>query len=340
MTDVAAHRADKVIQWGMRRRDTLPLLIALWSTVDARSQQAGKVYRIAWLSNSPYATTLLWPEFVRGMRERGLMEGQNFTVEHLTSEGHSERFAALAAEAVQRKVDVIVCAGTPAAMAARNATTTIPILFFYVGDPIASGFVASLARPGGNVTGLGGLSPAIYVKQLELLKEVVPKASRIAMLFNPTLPHHAAVRADAESAARSLRVTLRRFELRSPEEIDVVLAAVARDKTDALLILGQPFLFPQRDRLARFGIDQRLPAIIAFEEVADAGVLMSYGSRIVDDMRRLPHYVDRIFKGAKPADLPVEQATRFYLTINLRTAKAIGLVIPIALLQRADKVIE
>lgn len=273
------------------------------------------------------------------MRERGWIEGQNFTVEHLLSEGHSERLPALAAEAVQRKVDVIVCAGTPPTTAARNATTTIPILFFYVGDPVGSGFVASLARPGGNITGLGGLSPETYTKQLELLKEVVPRASRIAMLFNPTL-HHAAVRADTESAARSLRVTLRPVELRSPEGLDDAFARVARDKPDALLILGQPFLFAHRARLARFAIDQRLPAIIGFEEVAETGVLMSYGSRIIDDVRRLPHYVDRVLKGTKPAELPVEQATRFYLTINLKTAKAIGLAIPQSMLLRADHLIE
>ena len=324
----------------MRRRHTLSFILVLCSApLAAQGQQSGKVYRLAWLSNSSYATTLLWPEFVAGMRERGWIEGKNFTVEHLTSEGHNERFPALAAEAVQRKVDVIVCAGTPPTTAARNATTTIPILFFYVVDPVASGLVASLARPGANVTGLGGLSPETYAKQLELLMEVGPRASRIAMLFNPAM-HHAAVRADAESAARSLRVTLRPVELRSPEELDEVFARVARDNVDALLILGQPFLFAQRARLAMFAIDRRLPAIIGLEEVADAGVLMSFGPRIIDDIRRLPHYVDRLLKGAKPTELPVEQPTRFYLTINLKTAKAIGVTVPPALLRRADQVIE
>jgi putative ABC transport system substrate-binding protein len=324
----------------MRRRNTLAVMLAAAAApLGAHAQQAGKVYRIAWLSNSSYATTLLWQEFVGAMRERGWIEGQNFSVEHFLSEGHSERFPALAAEAVQRNVDVIVCAGTPPTAAAMKATTTIPILFFYVGDPVGSRFVASLARPGSNITGLGGLSPQIYVKQLELLKEAVPKASRVAMLFNPTL-HHAAVRADTESAARTLKVTLRSVELRSPEELGDSLATIAREKTDALLIMGQPFLFGERARIAKFAIDQRLAAIISFEEVAKAGILMSYGWRIVDDIRRLPHYVDRIFKGAKPAELPVEQPTRFYLTINLKTAKAIGLAVPPSLLRRADEVIE
>ena len=324
----------------MRRRDTLALMLVIGAAPPAaQGQQAGKVYRIGWLSNSSYATSLLWPEFAGGMRERGWIEGQNFTVEHLLSEGRSERLPALAAEAVQRKVDVIVCAGTLPTTAAKNATTTIPILFFYVGDPVGSGFVASLARPGGNITGLGGLSPETYTKQLELLKEAVPRATRIAMLFNPSL-HHAAVRADAESAARTLRVALRPVELRSPDGLDEAFAIVARDKPDALLILGQPFLFIHRARLAKLVIDQRLPAIIGFEEVADSGVLMSYGPRIIDDVRRLPHYVDRVLKGTKPAELPVEQATRFYLTINLKTAKAIGVAIPQSMLLRADQLIE
>jgi putative tryptophan/tyrosine transport system substrate-binding protein len=325
---------------GMRRRDTLPFILAFCTVpISTQGQQAGKVYRIAWLSNSSEATRLLWPEFAVGMRERGWIEGQNFMVEHLVSDGHSERFAALAADAVQRKADLIVCAGTPPTTAARNATTTIPILFFFVGDPVGSGFVASLSRPGGNITGLGGLSPAIYAKQLALLKELVPRASKVAMLFNPAV-HHAVARADIESTARNLGVLLRPVELRSPQELDAALATAAGDKTDALLFMGQPLLFDARARLAKFAIEQRLPAIIGFEEVAQAGVLMSYGDRVVDAVRRLPHYVDRILKGAKPADLPVEQATRFYLTINLKTAKAIGLAVPPSLLQRADRVIE
>ncbi len=197
----------------MRRRDTFALMLAMSAAPAAtRGQTAGKVYRIGWLSNSSYATTLLWPEFTSGMRERGWIEGQHYAVEHLVSEGDSSRFAGLAADAVQRGVDLIVCAGTPPTTAARNATSTIPILFFYVGDPVGSGFVASLARPGGNTSGLGGLSPAIYAKQLALLKEAVPKASRIAMLFNPSV-HHAAARSDIESTARSLKVTLRPVEL-------------------------------------------------------------------------------------------------------------------------------
>jgi putative ABC transport system substrate-binding protein len=329
------------IQMNARRRDTLLFAMSLcWAPLRAQGQRAGKVYRIAWLTSMPITPGLpQWTEFVGGMRELGWIEGQNFTVENLFFEGRSERLPALAAEAVQRKVDLIICAGTQTTTAAKNATTTIPILFFFVSDPVGSGFVASLARPGGNITGLGGLGPGIFDKMLELLKEAVPKATRIALLFNPTLIH-AARRADIESAAQSLKVTLRSVELHSPEELDSAFATIAREKVDALLIPGQPFLFREGARVAKMAIEQRLPAIIPFEEVAQDGVLMSYGSRILDDLRRLPHYVDRILKGAKPADMPVEQPTRFYLAINLKTAKAIGLTVPPSLLQRADQVIK
>jgi len=325
----------------MRRRDTLPFVLALCTApLAAQGQQGGKLYRIAWISGTSIAPSPHWTEFVGGMRELGWIEGQNFTVENLLYEGRSERLPSVAAEAVQRKVDLIIGAGTPPTTAAKNATTTIPILFYFVGDPVGAGFVASLARPGGNITGLGGLGPGVHAKMLEVLKEAVPKATRIAMLINPTFPLHAVYGADAESAAPSLKVTLRPVELRSPEEIDGAFAMIARDKVDALLILGQPFLFGQGARVAKLAMEQRLPAMIAFVEVVRNGLLMSYGSNVIDDLRRLPYYVDRILKGAKPADLPVEQPTRFYLTINLKTAKTIGLTVPPSLLQRADQVIE
>jgi len=199
---------------------------------------------------------------------------------------------------------------------------------------------ASLARPGGNVTGLGGLGPGGTAKQLELLMEVVPKASRIATLFNPALSFHAAIAAEVEPAARSLGVTLRPIELRSPDDIDAAFATLAREPVDALLIFGQGFLFEHGARVAKLAIEQRLPAIISFQEVARYGVLMSYGASIIDDARRLPYFADRVLKGAKPAELPVEQPRRFYLTINQKTAKVLGLTIPQSMLLRADEVIE
>lgn len=323
----------------MNRRDILlaTLLVAVRPT---NAQQPGKVYRIAWLSSNSYATHPLWPEFIGGMKTLGWIEGENFAVDHLNYEGRSERLPALAAEAVRREPDLIVCAGTPPASAAKNATMAIPIVFFFVGDPVGSKFVATLARPGGNMTGLGGLGPGVHAKMFEHLVEVAPKARRIAMLANPDLSLHDTYGADAQSAARRFNVVLKPVPLRSPDDLDNAFATIARDEADAVLILGQPFLFTHGARVARLTIERRLPAIIAFEEVAQAGVLMAYGGRLVDDLRRLPHYVDRIFKGASPAELPVEQPTRFYLTVNLRTAKAIGLAIAPSLRSRADALIE
>lgn len=307
-----------------------------------RAQPASKPARIGWLSGGAYPGTPLWEAFIEGMRERGWIEGRDFTVEHRLSEGRSERFPALAAELVQRNVDLIVCGGgTPSATAAMNATQTIPIVFFYVGDPVGSGLVDSLARPGRNLTGTGGLGTGLYVKQLDLLKETVPKASRIAMLINSaSLPNHASARPEIDAGARSLGVTLVAVEMRSPDDIEAAFAKVVEAKVDALLILGQPFLFAHAARIAKPALEQRLPAIVGFKDLADAGVLMAYGDKLIDHLRRLPHYVDRILKGARPADLPVEQSTRFYLTINLKTAKALGLTMPQTVMLRADEVIE
>lgn len=305
-----------------------------------RAQTPGKVYRIGWLSSGPWAGTQPLEAFNQGMRELGWVEGRHYMIDNRYTEGHSERFPALAADLVQRKVDLLVGSGSPHTAALKNATATIPIIFFAVGDPVGSGFVASLARPGGNVTGLGGLGPGVHAKQLELLREVVPKASRIANLFNPSVSFHAAIAAEVAPVARRLGVTLRPIELRSPDDIDAAFATLAREPVDALLIFGQGFLFQHGARVAKLAIEQRLPAIIGFQEGARDGVLMSYGWNIIDDVRRLPYFVDRVLKGAKPAELPVEQPSRFYLTINQKTAKALGLTIPQGVLLRAEEVIE
>ena len=327
----------------MSTRRTLICAIAgalLAAGFAGRAQTPGKVYRIGWLSSGPWAGTQPLEVFNQGMRELGWAEGQHYMIDNRYTEGRSERVTALAADLVQRKVDLLVASGSPHTAALKNATATIPIIFYFVSDPVGSGFVASLARPGGNVTGLGGLGPGTQAKQLELLREVVPKASRIATLFNPALSFHAAIAAEVEPAARRLGVTLRPIELRSPDDIDAAFATLAREPVDALLIFGQGFLFPHGPRVAKLAIEQRLPAIIPFQEVARDGVLMSYGSNILDAVRRLPYFVDRVLKGAKPAELPVEQATQFYLTINQKTAKALGLTIPQSVLLRADEVIE
>ncbi len=312
----------------------------LASPAGVYAQAAAKVARIGWLSSSALAPSPVWDTFVEGMREHGWVEGRDYTVENLRSEGRNERLPALAAELVERKVDLIIGAGTPPTSAAMKATTTIPIVFYYAGDPLGSGFVASLARPGGNVTGLGGLGLGLHAKQLEFLKQAVPGAARIGMLFNPDFPLHAANRTEVEPAARRLGVTLRPVELRAPADIEPAIATLVRERVDALHVFGQPFLFQHGARVATLALEHKLPAMSPLVEVARAGMLLSYGDRMIDSVRRLPYYVDRILKGASPAQLPVEQSTRFYLTINLKTAALIGLALPPSLLLRADEVIE
>jgi putative ABC transport system substrate-binding protein len=304
--------------------------------------QTGKLHRIGWLTVGPLAPSPVWDAFVEGMRERGWVEGRDYTVDNLASGGRNERFAELAAELVRRKVDLIVCGASPQVAAAKRATTTIPIVFYFIGDPVGSGFVASLARPGGNATGLGGLGEGIFAKQFDLLKEVVPKATRIAKLYHPEFPFHAAAGVEVDAAARARGVTLVAIELRSPDDINTAFMAIERERVDAVHVFQQAFLFGSHGaRVVKLAIERRLPAIASFEGLARDGLLMSYGTTLVDDIRRLPHFIDRILKGgAKPADLPVEQPARFHLTINLKTARAIGVTIPASLRLRADEVIE
>jgi len=313
---------------------------AITTHLDIRAQGARKVARIGWLGSSPVAPSPAWDAFVEGMRELGWVEGRDYTVENLVSEGRNERLPALAAELLHRKVALLVCGGTPPTSAAMKATSSSPIVFYYAGDPVGSGLVASLARPGGNVTGLGGLGIGLHAKQLELLKEAVPKATRIAMMFNPDFPLHTANRVEVEPAARQLGLTLRPIELRTPADIEPAFATLAREKVDALHIFGQPFLFAHGARVAALAIEHKLPAMIPFVEVVKAGLLKSYGDRMIDSVRRVPYYIDRILKGASPAELPVEQSTRFYLAVNLKTAGAIGLTVPQGVLLRADEVIQ
>ncbi len=274
------------------------------------------------------------------MRERGWIEGRHFAIEFRHSEGRAERLPDLAAALVQRSPDLIISSASPTTTAVLNATKTIPTLFFGVGDPVGSGFVASLSRPGGNLTGLGGLGEGVFLKQLDLLREIAPKSARIAMLVNPAFPVHVHARAEIEAAARDRSVLIRPIEVRSPADVEGAFEAAARDRIDALLILAQPFYLLEADRVARLAIQYRLPAVLPFEALVKAGLLMSYGSRFGDDIRRLPYFIERIVHGASPAELPVEQPTRFCLTINLRTARGIGVTIPQSLLLSADAVIE
>ena len=274
------------------------------------------------------------------MRERRWIEGTNYVLDTLHYDGHAERIPALAAELVQRRPDVIVAAGSTPVRPLMQATQTIPIVFLNAGDPVDSGFVSNLARPGGNVTGLGGLASALVVKQLELLKQAVPRAQRIGLAHNPDFRPHAVGLPDLQAAAQRLGVELRQVTLRSPDELGPAFAALTRERVDALLLLGQPFIFSAPAPVAALTLEHRLPTVSLFVELTRAGVLMSYGNTSEDVLRRLPHYLDRILKGTPPGDLPVEQPSRFYLTINLKTARALGLTLPQTLLLQATEVIE
>ena len=306
----------------------------------ARAQTPSRAIRIGWLTTVPFLGTPLHALFTEAMRERGWIEGRHFVLESRYSAGRNELLPALASELVRLEPDIIVSAASPTTTAAKNATGTIPLLFFGVGDPVGSGFVASLARPGGNLTGFGGLGTSLQPKQLELLTEIDPKPTRVAMFFNSAFSFHVHARAEIEAFARHRGVVIRPIEVRAPDDIDAAFERLARDRMDALLLLGQPFYLQEAARVARLTTLHRLPTVGPFEELVKAGCLMSYANRLTDDIKRLPHLIERIVNGAKPADIPVEQATRFYLTVNLKTARTIGVVVPHSLLLRADAVIE
>ncbi len=305
-------------------------------------QQSGKVYRIGYLNaSSGIANPSILEAFRQGLRELGWVEGQNIVIEYRFAEGRFDRLPDLAAELVRLKVDLIVAAPAPAALAAKNATGTIPIIFMGVSDPVGVGLVASLARPGGNVTGLSySVGSSIYAKDLELLKEAVPKVRRVAVLSNPASPSQPLTISDIKGAAQSLGLRLRLLEARGLGEFDGAFAAMARERAGALLVITDPAFSPYRARLVDLAAKNRLPSIFTQREDAEAGALMSYGPRLSDLWRRAATYVDKTLRGAKPGDLPVEQPTKFELVINLRTAKALGLTIPPSLLLRADEVIE
>jgi putative ABC transport system substrate-binding protein len=277
--------------------------------------------------------------FLEGMRALGYVEGQNLVVEYRGSAGQHERFPALAAELVRLQVDVLLVGPTPAALAAKDATTTIPIVMAGVGDPVGSGLVASLARPGGNVTGLAAVSPELVGKQLEFLKDVLPTVSRGAVLWNPANPVHALQVRAAEVAAQALGVQLHLVEARGPDAFDRAFAAMTSAHAGAVLVLGDSMFLQHRRRLAELAATSRLPTMHNVRPYVEAGGLMAYGPSPLDILRRAAVYVDKILKGAKPADLPIEQPTTFDLVINLKTAQALGLTIPPAVLFQATEII-
>jgi putative ABC transport system substrate-binding protein len=306
------------------------------------AQQAGKVYRVGYLSASNReATEPLDQAFLRGLKGAGWIEGHNLIVERRWAEGKNERLPTLAADLVQRKVDVIVAAAEAAALAAKNATSSVPIVILFVGDPVGSKLAASLPRPGGNITGMT-FTPTLELlgKRLALLKEVVPHASRVAILSNPANPSHAHELREVEAAARALKLHIHRLDARNPEEFDRVFAAMVRERPDGLLILVDSMFTIHRTRLAELAAKYHLPTMYGIREFVVAGGLMAYGVNVVDYGEVAALYVDKILRGANPGDLPIEQPTKLELVMNLKTARSLGLTIPPSLLLRADQVIE
>ncbi len=328
----------------MRRREFITLLssaAAAWPLA-ARAQRSEKVPRIGYLSPSFVTNREREEPFRQGLRELGYVEGKNIIIEYRFAEGKFERLPDLAAELVELKVDVIVAQVTVASLAAKGATRTIPIVMQGVSDPVGTGLVASLARPGGNITGTSAMSAEVIGKSLELLKETVPKLSRVAVLWNPdNAIFQAQMLRETQIAAGALAVELQIFAARGADEIDQAFAAMTRGRVGALLVLPDPvFNSHHRGRIVGLAERSRLPAMYGSRDFAAAGGLMTYGPNYADLFRRAAAYVDKILKGTSPTDLPVEQATKFELVINLKTAKTLGLTIPIPLLGRADEVIE
>jgi putative ABC transport system substrate-binding protein len=315
------------------------MLFALCFPVQA--QQPKKVPRIAYFSASSAASQASRLDvFRQGLRELGYAEGKDIIIEQRYAEGKLDRVAALAAELVGLKLDVIVTGGPAATRSAKEATATIPIVMGFDYDPVGSGVVASLARPGGNITGLSSLAPEISGKQLELLKEVLPRLSRVAVLGNSTEPGIGQLRKEAELVAAALKVQLQYLDVLAPKDIGTAFEAASKGRAEAMLALSSFIIISQRTQIAELATKNRLPAIYPWPEFVEDGGLMSYSANITDLFRRAATYVDKILKGAKPADLPVEQPMKFELVINLKAAKQIGLTIPPNVLVRADKIIK
>jgi putative ABC transport system substrate-binding protein len=314
----------------------------------APAPPTGKVPRIGLLSpaartdagGKPSDLAVLFAALQDGLRELGYVDGQNIKFESRWADGNYDRLPDLAGELVRLKVDVIVTYGTPASQAAKRATGTIPIVMAGIIDPVASGLVTSLARPGGNITGESMMSPDLVEKQLEILKEIVPKVSRVALLHNPANPGNEPQVRRAQGAARALGIRLQILGAKGPSEIDSDFAAMTSEQAGAVIVLVDAMLQNNRARITDLAARHRLPAVYGLSEYAEAGGLLAYGPHRLDLFRRAATYVDRILKGAKPGDLPVEQPTRFELVINRKAAKALGLTIPPAMLLRADQVIE
>jgi putative tryptophan/tyrosine transport system substrate-binding protein len=327
----------------LRRREFITLLggaAATWP-IAARAQQPPKLRRIGVLWPNPLATSVHFVEaFKQGLRELGYVEGQNITIEFRSTEGRDDRLADLATELVRLPVDVIQTATSPSIRAAQQATRTIPIIMGNCQDPVSEGFIASLARPGGNITGQTLLSPDLAAKRLQLLKEVVPTLSRVAVLWNASDPALALSLRETLAAAQTLRLEFRSLGVRDPSEFEVAFRTAIQENAEALVILEDNLTFRFRSEIASLAEATKMPAMYGLREYTEAGGLVAYGPNLAQMYRHSATFVDKILKGAKPADLPVEQPTRFELLINLKTARTLGLDVPPILLARTDEVIE
>jgi putative ABC transport system substrate-binding protein len=333
---------DRDREKDMKRKITVVILCAMVFALcsSAEAQQPTKISRIGFLSaTSPSTISARTAAFRQGLRELGYVEGDNIFIEFRYAEGKVDRLPALAAELVRLKVDAIVTAGPTITRPVKEATSTIPIVMTFDDDPVGSGFAASLARPGGNITGLSTLNPEIAGKQLELLKQVVPKLSRVAVLGPSTRAGTAQALKEIEAVAESFTVKHLFFDVRDPKDIESAFRAAGKAHAEGLLVLQGPVINSSRAQIVEFTTKSRLPGIYYSSEFVEDGGLMSYATNITDLSRRAATYVDRILKGAKPADIPIEQPTKFDLAINLKTAKQIGLTIPPNVLARADRVI-
>jgi len=326
----------------MERRTFMAMVSGglLAAPLTAQAQQVEKVYRIGFLFYGSPGTSPELDAFRRGLREAGYIEGQSIAIEYRFARGDVGRLPGLAVELARGKPDVIVTPGTPASLAAKQATSTIPIVFAGVADAIGAGLVANLARPGGNMTGLTGISAELGGKRLELLKQVAPKASRVAVLYNPADRANVLVLKGLQESAPTLGLTLQPLEVRTPGELEGAFVAMTRKRAQALFGAAGVLTSEHRRAIVDLAAKRRIPAMWGDREFVDAGGLMSYAVNFYDQIRRAATYVDKILKGAKPGDIPVEQPTQYELVINLKTAKALGLKIPPSLLQRADEVIQ
>jgi putative ABC transport system substrate-binding protein len=325
----------------MNRRDSILAFLALGAPLRLMAQPSGTVYRIGFLGGGLPSTSKSNVEgFREGMRDLGYVEGRNYILDFRWGEGRNDRLAELAAELVRANVNVIVTAGEPAIRAAKQATTTVPIVMGAVGDPVGAGFAASLARPGGNITGVSNLAAEMPGKWLQLLREADPRLSYVAVLWNPANPTHHAFWKQAQAAARTIGIKVLGVEFSGPDDFERGFSAMALNRVDGLLVLPDPVTSSNRMKLAELMAKHRLPGIALFRESTEAGFLLSYGVSAFNNHRRAATYVDKILKGAKPGDLSIEQGTKFELVVNLKTAKVLGLAISQSLLGRADEVIQ